>query len=1398
MAEIDEPRVETPEEPVPARRRARWPRRLFIAAVSLVLLVFAALAYLDTSAGHRFLVRQIAAQHPSTGLRIAVGRIDGSIWRRMTLREVRFSDPQGQFLILPEAELAWQPLAWFGNRLQINRLIVPVAQLDRLPKLKPSAKKTPLLPSFDIVARDVRIGRVLIGAAITGKPQEARLEGAISARHGELLVELDASSTAQDFARIRLESIPDANRFDAFVRIEAPTGGVIGPVLGTKRPFIARIDGQGDWRHWRGAAKMQMEKVELIDFALTQDEGRFDLNGSFAPTSFLKGKLMRLSAPTIEVAGTAQLENRKLRGAIGLRSAALDVRTEGTLDLANNRFQQVELFMRLNKPPALFPNMTGRDVRLKARFDGPFGAAAFDYLLTTPFVAFDKTGFENVRISGQGHLSPSPVTLPIKMTSTRVLGAGDQVGGILRNLSVNGAVKVTAKQITGEKLVLRSDKLNGELGLVIDLATGKFDVSINAGMQRYFIPGLGLVDVMTELKVVPGPDGKGSQVGGRGRAWIRRFDNAFLHNLAGGLPVIDTQLARGRDGIIHFIDLKLTAPKITLSGTGFRRRDGTFFFEGKGVQAQYGAFNMTLDGNIGRPKLDLHFAAPNQALAVVDTHLLLDPSDVGYDWAATGRSMFGAFRGQGQIVMTPGAEATRSFGQLMGSETALSGVLISRSGGFEGSLDLAGGGVTGQLTFDPVDGMQQIAANLRLRQARIATDPMIMVRAGQVEGTMLLDPDGATLKATVTATGIQRGALSLARFAGNFQLKGGKGTIKASFAGSRGRNFEIQSVADVAPDRWSVAAQGTIDRKPIRLIDPAVLSRTAEGWQLAPTALEFAGGRARVSALLGDGRATLDADLQRMPLTIADMLQPQLGLGGMATGRLHYVHPGKGRGTPQADLYLKIKGLTRSGLILSSRPVDAGLNVALRDNGLSVRALVATQDGKIIGRGQARIAPFGHEGTLVERLQAAPLFGQLRYNGGADTLWRLIGVETIDLSGPVAIGADVTGTAANPIIRGSMRSTRMRLESAVTGAVIENIASTGRFDGSRLIVNQFQGSTRKGGKVEGSATFEFSAAHGVGMDIRANLDNVELVDRDDIGATVSGPLTIRSDGHDGVIGGDIDLVRSRYRLGRAATATIPTINVREINGELRDQTPITSPNASWRYDLRARSRGRMMVSGLGLDSEWQADLKIGGAVLNPSILGSASLVRGTYEFAGRRFDLQRGEIRFTGDTPPDPVLDISAVADVTGLSATIGVTGTALRPDLSFTSTPTLPEDELLARLLFGTSITRLSAPEAVQLAAAVAALRSPGGGLNPINLVRKATGLDRLRIIPADSTTGVGTSVAAGKYIGRRTFVEVISDGQGYSATKVEFRFTRWLSLLSSVSTIGRQSVNVRVSKDY
>ena len=87
---------------------------------------------------------------------------------------------------------------------------------------------------------------------------------------------------------------------------------------------------------------------------------------------------------------------------------------------------------------------------------------------------------------------------------------------------------------------------------------------------------------------------------------------------------------------------------------------------------------------------------------------------------------------------------------------------------------------------------------------------------------------------------------------------------------------------------------------------------------------------------------------------------------------------------------------------------------------------------------------------------------------------------------------------------------------------------------------------------------------------------------------------------------------------------------------------------------------------------------------------------------------------------------------------------------------------------------------------------------MDPINKLRSAIGLDRLRIIAADPARDQGTAIAAGKNFGRKFYAEIITDGRGYSATQVEFRVTSWLSLLGTVSTVGRQTALIKASKDY
>ena len=113
-----------------------------------------------------------------------------------------------------------------------------------------------------------------------------------------------------------------------------------------------------------------------------------------------------------------------------------------------------------------------------------------------------------------------------------------------------------------------------------------------------------------------------------------------------------------------------------------------------------------------------------------------------------------------------------------------------------------------------------------------------------------------------------------------------------------------------------------------------------------------------------------------------------------------------GSRTVAASLYQSSRTKPRRAC-LASQPIDLAVAAVVNGNRGAVRA-VAASDGVIVGRAQARFAPLGN-GPLIAELLNAPLFAQLRYSGPADALWRLTGSEIIDMTGPLAVGADIGG-----------------------------------------------------------------------------------------------------------------------------------------------------------------------------------------------------------------------------------------------------------------------------------------------------------------------------------------------------------------------------------------------------
>src|SRR6185369_14434148 len=210
-----------PFEP-PRRLRQDWPRRLLnellALFIALLLLLAGLLVLLDSAPGHRFIVDQLSRMETASGLKIRIGRIDGSIFGKSQLRNVSVADGRGVFLTSPNIKLDWTPGAWLDNKLYVDSLTAERVTLIRLPKLKPSVKKGPILPGFDIHIGELRVDRLDIGPGVGGKPRSGSVRGKADVRRGRALVELLALVSDGDRIAFHLDAEPDRDKFDVGAR----------------------------------------------------------------------------------------------------------------------------------------------------------------------------------------------------------------------------------------------------------------------------------------------------------------------------------------------------------------------------------------------------------------------------------------------------------------------------------------------------------------------------------------------------------------------------------------------------------------------------------------------------------------------------------------------------------------------------------------------------------------------------------------------------------------------------------------------------------------------------------------------------------------------------------------------------------------------------------------------------------------------------------------------------------------------------------------------------------------------------------------------------------------------------------------------------------------------------
>lgn len=1373
---------------------------LGIGAALLVALA-ALVVFLHTASGRQFVVDKLSGTTLSSGISVEIGSLEGSVFGDARLNQLALYDANDVlFLEVPQVHLDWRPLHWLFVGLDIRELVLSDGTLLAIPETLPGDPDAPLLPDFDIRIDRLALENLTIAEPVLGEERVIGFAAQANIHGGAVYIDADGEFGGGDVLAAQLHANPDEDRFDIDLDWQAPKGGLFATMLGAEEDMSARIDGEGSWSAWEGDIELTHAGSDLLDAALNNRAGQYTLVARLRPEGFVEGLMARAAGDVVLLNASGTFEDNVLDGTLSLRARALNADGAGAINLGESRFEDFSLSAQLLDSRLFSPSLALEGAEFEGELDGSFADLTVPHELRVQRIVSDAVQFNSLMQSGTLTFDGESVIVPLSASLSRVVSGNALADRRLVNGTVQGALRYANGQLTSDNLAINFPDLSARIDLASNIETGVTRVSGPVNLANFVLDDVGTIDSRAQLDVTVGSGG-GWQLAADLDGQLRRISNSTIVTLAGETVRFAGPVLYGSGRPLGFDGLRIRSDNLSAQISGQMNDDGVVI-TGEGNQRDYGDFTFESTLADDGPRAVLVLASPLPAAGLSDVRVALEPSEDGFVIEANGGSMLGDFETLANLVMTPDGTTTLDLARLDVAQTRVAGTLQLVEGGVTGDLALSGGGVEGDIVLALRNGGQGFDVDLVAEDARFGGESALRINRGKINASGLIAGEGTSVNGTASLRGLSYGEIFIGRLAAQADVTNGAGHFDAAIAGRRGSQFELLVNGDASAERIAVALKGSYARREISMPRRAVLVAMENGgWRLQPSQISLGDGFVVASGEFGgtgpmQGRLALG----ELPLSIADVLTGDLGMGGTVSGVVDIT--GGPNGLPTAKARVSIDDLTRSSALLTSHPLDIALVAELSESQLQARAVIDDGNGSD-GWVQARITNLGSSGALNERLYRGNLRGQARFTGDASGLWRLAAIDLLDVTGDLEVAADIRGTLANPQLAGSLAGDALRVRSALTGTDVENVRARGRFTGSRFNLTSFAGTAPNGGQVSGSGYVDLSnisASRGPSMDIRLATRGAEILDLSNMGATITGPLRIVSDGVGGTIAGRLTANRARWQLANAeAVRALPNIQTREINLPA-DRAPAAVNAAPWRYLIDVRAPGRIAVTGMGLDSEWQSDnLKIRGTTEDPRLDGSVEVVprQGFYTFAGARFGLTRGEVSFDENVPIDPRIDLLAETEVDQLSVAVQVRGSASEPDITFTSVPALPEEELLARLLFGGSITNLSATDALQLAAAVASLRG-GGGLDPINQLRSAIGLDRLRIVPADPALDRRTAVALGENFGRRVYVEIITDGAGYNATNLEFRITSWLNLLGSLSTMGRHSAAIEHRRDY
>lgn len=606
------------------------------------------------------------------------------------------------------------------------------------------------------------------------------------------------------------------------------------------------------------------------------------------------------------------------------------------------------------------------------------------------------------------------------------------------------------------------------------------------------------------------------------------------------------------------------------------------------------------------------------------------------------------------------------------------------------------------------------------------------------------------------------------------------------------------SLPQSAVDFQLTSLQGSYKSIPVTLESPVEIVVSDKKQSVSSVQLRVGKGLLTLEGEQSD-ELKARAQISAFPLSIANAVVPRLGLSGELNGSVDV------SGTldaPAANWSLKLADFNNTDLQQNSiLPLQVDSTGTLKSWQIEQTTSVANGSG-------LSLQTKGNLGLRDDQQIVMSILGRLPLE--------IVGAKLIENNlggnGGLDIKGQVTGSLSAPQFNVKATPENMQLTLLTSGQTFTGFS--GSLDATRdaVKINNLSAKFPNEGTVTLNGSLALTAD--LPADFEMIIDNGRLTDGQIATALVDATLSVKgpmaAQASPAQIGGKVTIKQADIEIPSSFSSGIDPVIVRHLNApkpvaiQARQLSLDEGQSSNKKTDqpsaldkaflnVQIDAPGKIFIRGRGINAEAGGSLTVSGTPANVATTGGFSLIRGRMDILSKRLDFTRGNVTFTGSL--NPTLDFAATTTSNSTEVTVLVTGPANLPTIGFTSSPSLPQDEILAQLLFGQSVSSLSPIQLASLAGAVATLTG-GGTEGPLGSLRNLLGVSDIDVKFDEKGN---PELAVGGYLNENIYLGITQDTtSGESGAAVDIDVTKYLKLRGEASSDGDAKAGFYFEQEY